>query len=158
MAESKQQFESILHMEHIAFDQLTFQRQGFGDKNNKTEFQFEVGIGKEKVTAENREAPNEHYRVTLAVQAVRKTEFTATVRLSGYFAIDKHIDHKDILLKQNAVAILFPYVRSEFTLLTSQPETHPIVLPAMNIVEMMKNAKEETPSNEKNNSETESSK
>lgn len=153
MAESKQQFESILHMEHVAFDKLIFQRQGFGTKNNKTktEFQFEVGIAKGELVKQDQEDPNEHYRVTLTAKADRKTEFTATVCLSGYFAIDKHTEHKDVLLKQNAVAVLFPYLRSEFTLLTSQPETHPVVLPVMNIAEMMDSAeKENIPAQEQN--------
>ena len=45
---------------------------------------------------------------------------------------------KDVLLRQNAVAILFAYVRSELTLITSQPDTDPIVLPVVNIAAMMK--------------------
>lgn len=107
MAESKQQSESILHMDHIVFDQLTFQRKDFGTKNNKTEFQFEVGIAQKKPSNGDKVDPNEHYCVTLTVKATREKEFVATIRLSGYFTMDKGTEHKDILLKQNAVAILF---------------------------------------------------
>jgi len=40
---------------------------------------------------------------------------------------------------KNAVAILMPYLRSELTILTAQPETDSIVLPVLNVVEMMQN-------------------
>ena len=37
------------------------------------------------------------------------------------------------LIDKNAVAILMPYLRSEVTLLTAQPDTDSVVLPAFNI-------------------------
>ena len=43
------------------------------------------------------------------------------------------------LIKENGVAILFPYLRSEITLLTTQPGFQPIVLPAVNIAKMFQN-------------------
>ena len=43
------------------------------------------------------------------------------------------------LFKENGVAILFPYLRSELTLLTTQPGFQPIVLPAVNIAKMFQN-------------------
>ena len=38
---------------------------------------------------------------------------------------------------QNMLAIMFPYLRSYVSLLTTQPEIPPIVLPTMNIVAMV---------------------
>lgn len=38
---------------------------------------------------------------------------------------------------QNMLAIMFPYLRSYVSLLTTQPEFPPIVLPTMNIVAMV---------------------
>ncbi|MCI8478831.1 MAG: hypothetical protein HFE97_10955 [Oscillospiraceae bacterium] len=37
------------------------------------------------------------------------------------------------LLKKNTLAILFPYLRSQICLITSQPDLSPITLPTMNI-------------------------
>ena len=41
------------------------------------------------------------------------------------------------ILEKNMIAILFPYIRSYISLLTTQPGMAPIVLPAMNIVAMI---------------------
>lgn len=39
----------------------------------------------------------------------------------------------------DTVAILMPYVRSQVSLITAQPEVECVVLPPFNIVEMLKN-------------------
>ena len=61
--------------------------------------------------------------------------------MSGFFRIDsqEEIDEKIFqnLMSKNAVAILMPYLRSELTLLTAQPDTESVVLPPFNINKMM---------------------
>lgn len=42
-------------------------------------------------------------------------------------------DVKETLIKKNTLSIMFPYLRSQVTLMTSQPNMQPIVLPAINI-------------------------
>ena len=46
-------------------------------------------------------------------------------------------DLKNELISKNSVAILMPYLRSEISLLTAQPETETVVLPVFNINRMM---------------------
>lgn len=46
------------------------------------------------------------------------------------------------MLKVNAPAIMFPYVRAQLTLLTAQPETEPIVLPVVNFQKIYEKSKE----------------
>lgn len=134
MAEtSKEKYESILRMNHVVFDELSFERCGFKNAKGSTDFEIKVGINK---------LHDGDYRVAVNIEATRTDEYTAHVRISGYFSIDEGSENKDLLLKQNAVAILFPYIRSELTLLTTQPETQPIILPVMNIAAMMRDAKE----------------
>lgn len=41
------------------------------------------------------------------------------------------------LIEKNAIAIMFPYIRSYISIITTQPGMTPIVLPAMNIVAML---------------------
>ena len=48
-------------------------------------------------------------------------------------------EQKDDLIKNNAVAIMYPFVRSQIVLLTSQPGMSPIILPPINVADMMKN-------------------
>ena len=46
----------------------------------------------------------------------------------------------DALIEKNTVAILMPYLRSELTLLTAQPDTDSVVLPPFNINKMLEEA------------------
>ena len=63
--------------------------------------------------------------------------------LEGYFAFDKADDlteeQKESIIKKNTVAIMMPYMRSQLSLLTAQPEVECVVLPPFNIVKMMEN-------------------
>ena len=45
------------------------------------------------------------------------------------------------ILEKNTIAIMFPYIRSYISSITTQPGMSPIVLPAMNIVAMVNDQK-----------------
>ena len=45
------------------------------------------------------------------------------------------------MLEKNTIAIMFPYIRSYISSITTQPGMSPIVLPAMNIVAMVNDQK-----------------
>ena len=60
----------------------------------------------------------------------------------GIFKIDKaNTDETtyDHLIKANTVAIIFPFIRSQISLLTSQPGMMPIMLPPININALVEN-------------------
>lgn len=76
--------------------------------------------------------------------ATRQDEYVAKVQISGFCSIDENLENKDAILNNNAVAILFAYVRSQLTLLTSQPGTSPIVLPVMNIAKMIEESEKQS--------------
>lgn len=64
------------------------------------------------------------------------------VSAEALFSIDGDVDiHGNPLIQHNAVAIMFPFIRSEITLLTSQPGMSPIVIPALNINKLLDDAK-----------------
>lgn len=71
----------------------------------------------------------------------QKEAVEINVSLVGEFIVSADENNFDILrlIKENGVAILFPYLRSELTLLTTQPGFHPIVLLAVNIAKMFQN-------------------
>lgn len=50
---------------------------------------------------------------------------------------------KEDVIQKNTVAILFPYLRSEVTLITAQPDFIPIVIPPININALLENAARE---------------
>ena len=45
------------------------------------------------------------------------------------------------MLEKNTIAIMFPYIRSYISIITTQPGMPPIVLPAMNIIAMINDQK-----------------
>ncbi len=47
------------------------------------------------------------------------------------------------ILEKNTIAIMFPYIRSYISIITTQPGMNPIVLPAMNIVAMVNDKKKQ---------------
>ena len=62
----------------------------------------------------------------------------------GTFKIDFPNSSKEfieIIMQRNTVAIMFPYIRSQITLLTSQPGFKPIVLQPINVNELIESEK-----------------
>ena len=48
-------------------------------------------------------------------------------------------EQKQIIITKNTMAILFPYLRAQATLMTSQPDMEPVVLPVININALLQN-------------------
>lgn len=124
--------ESVLKLERIVFDRIEFNRTGFKN-DNEIEFQFQSGIS---------QRPDSNvYRVNLIAKGNKKDEYMLEISITGFFSfsVSEEIDEalKNSLLSKNAVAILMPYLRSQITLLTSQPEVECVVLPVFNINNMM---------------------
>ena len=124
---------SALMMEHVVFDCIEFHREGF-QNNNEVEHELEIQIGTD--------AEKSKHKVSLVLTGRKEREYTFKVGLTGIFRIEHErkpegID-SDKLIQKNAVAILMPYLRSQVTLLTSQPEMQPEVLPIFNVDQMLK--------------------
>lgn len=65
------------------------------------------------------------------------------VRLIGtFYIVATDPEQFDTLLNYNTVAMMMPYVRSQISLLTSQPGLTPLVLPAFDIYKLVNNSKE----------------
>lgn len=83
------------------------------------------------------------YKVTLVLKGTKQDEYNIVISLSGFFKVESQekLDNKMVqdLINKNAVAILMPYLRSEVTLLTAQPDTDSVVLPPFNINKMFEN-------------------
>ena len=122
---------SVLKLDRVVFNEVSFKRLGFKQAKAKTSF----GLGRniEKIA-------DGKYQVSLSVKVDRDNEYEALVSITGYCEIDEADPQKDTILKENTIAILFPYARAELTLITAQPETEPLVLPAVNIKAMLDEA------------------
>ena len=124
--------KSVLKIDKVVFDDLSFHRFGF--ESNDRSVPTELGIAKDV-----KKLSDGYYRVSVKATVTRKEEYEASVQTSGFCYIDESLENKDELLNANAVSILFAYVRSQLTLLTAQPGMSPVVLPVMNVAEMIKN-------------------
>lgn len=84
---------------------------------------------------------NSKVRVTVDTLISNSTNsISLTLQTIAVFNIEKD-DMEDALyeqiMKQNTVAIIFPFIRSQISLLTTQPGMPPIILPPMNIAALL---------------------
>lgn len=130
--EKSKNVKSVLNLDKIVFEKIEFKRLGF---ENDSELELEIQSNVLKRQDE------EIYKVTLTLKGKKPEEYTLEISLSGFFSIEADNlseDLKDTLITKNSVAILMPYLRSEVSLLTAQPEVKCVVLPAFNINNMLK--------------------
>lgn len=96
------------------------------------------------------QANDDEYHVTIGVELHQAAlPFDAELALTGRFKYKGEIDVQKIL-KVNAVAILYPYVRSTLSLMTTLAEVAPVIIPTINLARMFEQEeqqKEEAPAN-----------
>lgn len=121
--------ESVLKLKRIYFNELNFSRKDV-EKSN-------IDVNVEK----NQSTDNE-YEITLNLSIANSEEkYTVNVSIVGVFEFSENADEvtKNIIIEKNTISILFPYVRSQVTLLTSQPDIKPMIIPPLNINNLIKN-------------------
>ena len=131
---SEMSLKSIVNLEHMVFDKILFTRKGFKNSNSVNN-ELQVNINK-------LDDNDDKYRVTLRLNADKEDEYEIEIILSGMFRLENNgeLDEaKKKILEGNMVAILMPYLRSEVSLLTAQPETDSLTLPVINVSSMMNN-------------------
>ena len=130
--ENKKNVQSVLKLNKILFDKIEFNRLGFKN-DNELELEIQSNIAQRQ--------EEEVYKVTLILKGKKLEEYTFEISLSGFFSIeaDEELteDLKNTLITKNSIAILMPYLRSEVSLLTAQPEVDCVVLPAFNVNNML---------------------
>lgn len=129
-------YQSVLKLERLMFEDIQYTRDIEKDlKNASYEMNFTRHIAEDK--------DKTHFRVSLTANIWSTEEDAVKLKLTlvGFFQCD--IDNEELkqgLIFKNAIAILFPYLRSQISLVTTQPDIPPIALPAMNIVAMFEEA------------------
>lgn len=132
MMHNTETIHSILKLNHLVFDKIEFKRLGF-QNDNEVEFGIQSNISQRRGT--------DIYKITLILNGNKPDEYSFEISLTGFFSIEdsENISQKlkDDLVSKNAIAILMPYLRSEVSLLTAQPEMDCVVLPTLNINKML---------------------
>lgn len=129
--EGMDNYNSILNLQKLVFDRIEFDRKGFKNTQElKFELQVQIGLNEDDL-----------YKVTLVLNGTKQDEYNVVISLSGFFRFEGQAEENIVrdLINKNAVAILMPYLRSELTLLTAQPDTDSVVLPPFNINKMFGN-------------------
>lgn len=128
--EIKSKYESPLVLEKIEIVESTFRKKDESLENLELGVQVEHKLNK---------LANEDFEVLLETTVSDEDE-TVFVYVKGRAIFSTKQENMDILEK-NTIAIMFPYVRSYISIMTTQPGMNPIVLPAMNIVAMVNDQK-----------------
>ncbi len=81
-----------------------------------------------------------------------KVPFTMKINITGVFVVDNPETDK-FLIEQNALAILFPYVRALVTTYTANSNVTPLILQPINIVNYIEHKKKLIEENTEKNSE-----
>ncbi|EIJ82284.1 hypothetical protein PB1_05120 [Bacillus methanolicus PB1] len=85
--------------------------------------------------------------ITIGDENLIKNSFFVSATILGVFSIKskEELDEEEIhsFYKINAVAILFPYLRSLVSDLTGKGSEPPIIIPTINVVELIKKYEEE---------------
>ena len=133
MKEITNQNKSIMQLTNLYFKNISFSREKLNiDDNLKIFFDHEI-----------RKNDNDTDVVLSVLINDENNALKLSVELVGTFAfsnsenVNKNLYYN--LINKNAIAILFPYLRSQVTLITSQPNMTPIILPPININTLLKN-------------------
>jgi len=124
---------SVLQMNNMFFKKKSFDMpdEYFTNKERRLEYDFARKI-------ETRE--NGRYDVCLSmILYLFNTKFIE-IELVADFEYDSGVPNSmdtPEIVKRNAIAIMFPYLRSELTLLTTMPNFQPIIMPPLNINKLL---------------------
>ncbi len=119
------QYESPLKLDTLIISESSFRRS----EEVLRSARLDVNV-KRKID----EHSPDHYKITLELLIVDDAhQLELRVKCVACFTTKQN---NNALIEKNAIAIMFPYVRSYVSTMTSQPGMSPIVLPPMNIAAM----------------------
>ncbi len=133
---SNEQMVSELRLEKLSFEKISYTRNV---NAGIVPQEYEMNFNRQVMTHEDQK----HFRVSLTANVWLKDDdaIKLEVTLVGFFFCDCEDENlKKEMVNKNSIAILFPYLRSQISLVTTQPDIPPIILQPMNIVAMFDEA------------------
>lgn len=125
--------KSNLIMDKLFFDKINFTRVNWDKNDNDISFTLSSEI------SVNDEYDN-IFKVELTLRGEKKDEYNIELVLIGIFihenAENLDIEFKDSVIRNNTIAIMLPYMRSQVSILTAQPGVDGVVLPILNVSAM----------------------
>ena len=115
---------------------LRFVSFNYENLSNKKEFETELNIEYDINCVADKINDNK-VKIDFKVKIVSKDELLSlNLNAIGEFQIDsKDLEPsvKEFILKRNTIAIMFPFIRSQISLLTTQPGLQPIMLQPIDV-------------------------
>lgn len=127
-------FKSDLRMTGLVCSNITLER----DPDHPVVEDFKLQFNKRLSFTEDYQKA----KVVLGVTAYTPDSlFKASVTMVGHFEFAEAAssDFAEEIISKNAVSIIFPYLRSQLSLATTQPNMSPVIIPPINIHALFKN-------------------
>lgn len=113
---------SNLKMSNLYFSKCSVERS----------FELKNGTYKADLQKNIEKTDDHEFDVELKL-SIEKDDLSLLVVANAHFLYeDDDYSREESIIKTNTVAIMFPFIRSQVTLLTTQPEMVPIILPPIN--------------------------
>jgi len=124
-------YKSALKLEKLIVKKISFvrHRDVLSDSQIDVDFPYNVEINGNEIAVE-------------LSSILQNTSFILEISMEGKFTV--HEDEQGFTseaLKPNVLAIMFPFLRSQVTLITAQPGFESLTLPAININELVSSEK-----------------
>lgn len=142
--------ESILQFNHYVVDRLNYKMLDYRSDHATIKPKLSVSISDES---------DNNYRINLNYLLKSTDEeplpFDIDVSITGFFTINSDDEKlRDTLINENAVAILFPFLRSTIASLTTLANKPPLILPIVNVSALHKASLAKTESEKDSSSES----
>lgn len=117
----------------LGFNKISFNR--IGGESQK--------LFKSKVSVDyyENEEKNNLFKMIVSLSGQKEDEYEISIELQGIFDVNYDSEEQKKIYLDNALNIMMPYIRSQVTLLTSQPNMKPVILPLFNFSEKNKDNK-----------------
>lgn len=120
--------KSVVELNNLYFDRIEFWRTDslIGEEELGVTFQRKYEF------SENRTACKVMLKCLIHDREEKKLHLEMGI-VGVFSCYEAPTEHRETLLTKNTLAILFPYLRSQVSIVTAQPNLTPIILPPMNI-------------------------
>ena len=127
--------KSVLTLDLVMFEDVQYSRK-LTESPSLPEYEMNF------VRTVNENPDKVHAKVSLTANIRSKDDsISLKITIAGFFSCDySNEETRKILIYENAVAILFPYLRSQITLVSTQPGLPSIIIPPVNIVDLFNSA------------------
>lgn len=121
-------YQSSVNLERMYFKKIVFSRAD----NHFDSAELQIGFNREYKLSDD--CCKASVSLSCVVHDPQKDILNLEINIVGNFSCNApDYTDRETLLTKNTIAILFPYLRSQVSLVTTQPDMTPIVIPPINI-------------------------